>query len=214
MAEGQNGPRRGRFERAAQPSLILQSLDSIGAKRQSLSTLTRLPYLSRHQPGGRRAPIEDAIAGVVHGSSNGRTNPNSTSSSDTMRFSRKPCWFRDTVARAFVWRMPDACWSRSSLSCNSGGHGSGRHSVPVAVPLFRVCASRVGFAGGNFGGGHPATAGGIDMLSGCLTNARAIRLVMAGHCVASFGQCAADPILGIGNDGLLKRGALAPSYIR
>jgi hypothetical protein len=44
-------------------------------------------------------------------------------------FSRKPCRFRDPVALAFVWRMPDARSVRASAT--RGGRESAQCLVPV-----------------------------------------------------------------------------------
>src|SRR4249920_3063652 len=44
-------------------------------------------------------------------------------------FSRKPCRFRDPVALAFVWRMPDARSVRASATW--GGRESAQCLVPV-----------------------------------------------------------------------------------
>ena len=62
-------------------------------------------------------------------SSNGRTNPNSNFKQSHICFSRKPCRFRDPVALAFVWKMPDARSVRASAT--RGGRESAQCLVPV-----------------------------------------------------------------------------------
>jgi hypothetical protein len=66
---------------------------------------------------------------LVHHRS-GKTNPNSTSSSSRYVFLRKPCRFRDPVALAFVWTMPDARSVRASATWG-GGDSVPKTSAPV-----------------------------------------------------------------------------------
>ena len=78
-------------------------------------------------PGSPLLAVRVRISPVVH-HQNGRTNPNSTSSSHTYVFLPSRA-VRDPVALAFVWRMPDVRSDRASAT--RGGRESAQCLVPV-----------------------------------------------------------------------------------
>jgi hypothetical protein len=84
--------------------------NSAGRSIANVTTIT-VPWTS---------PVPAAVKGiirvrVVH-HRNGRTNPNSTSSSAPYVFLASRCRFRHPAALAFVWRMPDARSVRASAT--------------------------------------------------------------------------------------------------
>jgi hypothetical protein len=79
--------------------------------------------------GMPKRKLENGEGSAQRSSSNGRTNPNSTSSSHTYVFLASRAGFRDPVALAFVWRMPDARSVRASAT--RGGRESAQCLVPV-----------------------------------------------------------------------------------
>jgi hypothetical protein len=79
--------------------------------------------------GGHITVPRDPDAAASRSSSKWQNEPKFNFKQLHICFSRKPCRFRDPVAPAFVWRMPDARSVRASATW--GGRESAQRLVPV-----------------------------------------------------------------------------------